>query len=379
MNLRSEPGKQNLNKLPADVRKELKCPPLHPSLRPISDREKSEFKKKDEAGLEEASKKLQDKTLSTKQWYKYKKKVETSVDNEGNVFSRDNKDFLGIEQCSPTLEDFKQFFLKEGIPPNKGTELLLENGKSLESLNTEIKLPETWYTPTSRDYPFELKLYIKIHEELWSELCRILGNMVYYTKTYDNEGSAEESFNWFRENILEKYKECLKDDEVPIEGGYSKNRGVNFRGISDIVEASLSGTDSFPHYGMLPQAIYACVLDFSVNHNGILSRLKQCPLCGTFWIKKRQRGRPNDYCSDCKEVFNRKPRDIDNALKADSRKKIKEVTIPIVKEEIKNFLCSEHGYTEKEAEKEYEKRNCSYPSSTSSLKAFKYLFLRGYH
>ncbi len=51
-------------------------------------------------------------------------------------------------QCNPTLEDFKQFFLKEGIPPKKGTELLLENGKSLACLNAEIKYPEAWYTPT---------------------------------------------------------------------------------------------------------------------------------------------------------------------------------------------------------------------------------------
>ena len=203
LNLRSEPGKQNLNKQPADARKEIKCPPLHPSLRQISDKEKSEFKKKDEAGLEEASKKLQDKTLSTKQWYKYKKKVETSVDNEGNVFSRDNKDFLGIEQCSPLLEDFKQFFLKEGIPPEKGTELFLENGKPLGSLNTEVKYPETWYTPTYNDYSFELKLFVQI-SELWGELCRILGNMIHGTKTYDNEGMAEESFNHFKKIIYNK-------------------------------------------------------------------------------------------------------------------------------------------------------------------------------
>jgi hypothetical protein len=252
LNLRSEPGKQNINKQPADVRKKLKCPPL------------------DEA------------------------------------------------QCSPTLEDFKQFFLKEGIPPEKGTELLLENGQPLESLNTEPKLPETCYTPTYSDYPFELKLYIKIHEELWCRLCEIFGNMVHNTKTYSNEGTAEVSFNHFRKNILEKYIDCLKDDEIPYEDGCSKNRGADFRGIIDVVKDGVSEIDSFPHSGMLPQAIYACILDFSYNHKEILSRLKQCPLCSKFRI---QEGGKKIYCSDeCRNRFDRPSRDKENTQKKDNRK-----------------------------------------------------------
>ena len=257
LNLRSEPGKQNLDKLPADV----KCPPLRQS--------------------------------------------------------------QGVEQCSPTLEDFKQFFLKEGIPPEKGTELFLENGKPLESLNTEVKFPETWYTPTYDDYPFELKLYIKIHEELWSELCRILGNMIRGTKTYKNEGSAEKSFNHFKKNILEKYRYCLKDDEIPYEGGYSENRRVDFRGIINVLEDGVSRIDSFPHYGMLPQAIYACILNLSYNHEGILTRLKQCLYCGKFEIEevtKGVRGRKRIYCSDeCENRFNRPPSDKENKQKKSNR------------------------------------------------------------
>ncbi len=372
LNLRSTPGKQNINKLPADVRKELKCPPLHPSKQQIPLEEKLQILEGDSAELKKAAKKLQDKTLSTREWYKHQKKVETYVDDEGNVFDRKTKKFLGIEQCNPTLEDFKQFFLKEGIPPKKGSELLLENGQSLKSLDTKVKYPETWYTPTPNDYPFELKLYIIISELLWAELLQILGNMVHDTKTYDNKGSADESFNSFRKNIKNKYEKCLEDDEIPDKGGYSENFKTDFRGIKEIIEDGISGDDTFPHYGMLPQAIYACILDFSYNHKEMLSQLKQCPCCGTFFQPK-QRGRPNDYCSDdCKEVFNRKSRKTDKALKASSRKRIKQVTMQVAKKEIIDWICNlpDSPFSRKEAEDEYEKERKKNPDNVASLKAF---------
>ncbi len=370
LNLRSEPGKQNLNKLPADVRKELKCPPLHPSLKQIPVIEKLKFMRKDVSELEEAVKKLHDKTLSTKQWYKHKKKVETFVDNEGNVFCRKTKIFLGVEQCSPTLEDFKQFFLKEGIPPKKGIELLLENGKTLESLNTEVKYPENWYDSIYYDLPFELKSFVQIFE-LWGELCKILRNMIHGTKTYDNKGSADKSFNGFRKKITEKYNECLEDDEIPFKGGYSKNRGADFRGIIDVVVDGVSGVDSFPHYGMLPQAIYACVLDFSYNHKGILSQLKQCPYCGKFEIEKVTegvRGRKRVHCSDeCRKKFGQADREANRDSQANSRMWKRKRA----KKEIIDWLCGfDHISTREEAEKIYEEEKKTHPNNVASLKAF---------
>ena len=307
LNLRSEPGKQNLNKLPADVRKELKCPPLYPS--------------------------------------------------------------PGVEQCSPTLEDFKQFFLTEGIPPIKGTELLLENGKPLESLNTEVKYPETWYTPTYNDLPFELKLFVQI-SELWGELCRILGNMTHDTKTYDNEGSADESFNHFKKIITEKYIECLDDDEIPDKGGYSENLGSDFRGIRNVLVDGVYDIDSFPHYGMLPQAIYACVLDFCRNHKTLL-RLKQCLYCGKFEIEKATksvRGRKRIYCSDeCEDRFNRPSRKANRDSQASGRKWKRQAA----KKEIIDWLCTyDDNYTRSDAEEAYEKEKKLSPNHVASLKAF---------
>lgn len=301
LNLRSIPGKQNVNKLPADVSKELKCPPLHPS--------------------------------------------------------------LSIEQCCPTLEDFKQFFLKEGIPPKRGTELLLENGKPLESLNTE-------YESNDYDLPFELKSFVQI-SELWGELCRILGNMIHGTKTYDNEGMAEESFNHFKKIITEKYIECLDDDEIPDKGGYSKNLGADFRGIRNVLVDGVYEIDSFPHYGMLPQAIYACILDFSRNHKTLL-RLKQCLYCGKFEVEKVTkgvRGRKRIYCSDeCEDRFNRPSRKANKDSQASSREWKRQAA----KKEIVDWLCSlkDSPYSKIEAEEIYENESKLHPNNVASLKAF---------
>lgn len=274
----------------------------------------------------------------------------------------------GVDQCSPTLEDFKQFFLDEGIPPLEGSKLLLENGKTLEKLNTEYEFPETGHTPTYDDYPFELKLLIQISEGVWCELCRILGNMIHATKTYNNEVTAEESFNQFKKSITEKYIECLDDDEIPDKGG--KNRGVDFRGIRDVLVDGGS-VGSFPHYGMLPQAIYACVLDFS-NYKEILSRLKQCPCCGKFRIEEVTdgvRGRKRIHCSDeCRKEFGKADKEVNKDSQASSREWKRQAA----KKEIISWLCNmkDSPYSRKDAEGIYEKESKSHPNNVASLKAF---------
>ncbi|MBC8553804.1 MAG: hypothetical protein H8D23_29695 [Candidatus Brocadiales bacterium] len=370
LNLRSEPGEQNINKLPADVRKKLRWLPQHPTKR-MSAKKKSEFERKEALEVKEAVEKLQDQTLSTHQQYEYTKKVETYVDDKGNVFSRKTKELVGIEQCCPTLEDFKQFFLDKGIPPLKGTELLLGNSKPLKSLNTKLKYPETWYTPTYDDYSFELKLLTQI-SRVWEDLCRILGNMAYDTKTYDNEGTADESFDGFRDIIKEEYIECLEEDEIPFKSGYSKNREVAFKGIIDIILDGGRGVAPFPHCGMLPQAIYACILDFSYNHKGILSRLKQCPLCGEFRIEKRKR----KYCSDeCKDRFNRPDRDANTTIQRRRRKVKKGNEQVALKKKIQaarepsiNWLQEEHDIPKKEAEDIFDSTPPEYKTSLGVFK-----------
>jgi hypothetical protein len=71
-------------------------------------------------------------------------------------------------------------------------------------------------------------------------------------------------------------------------------------------------------------------------------------------------------------------RKADRDAKANSRKRIKKVTMPIAKEDIKNFLRNEHDYTEEEAEEVYEKERISHPTNVASLKSFQNTWFKGY-
>lgn len=96
LNLRSTTGEPNINKLPESKRR-LKRPPLPPKeIRNID--EHSEY-----------------------------------VDDKGHCFRAKAfvLEYEGKKQSYPTLDDFKHFFIKEGIPPLKDEELLLENGKPI--------------------------------------------------------------------------------------------------------------------------------------------------------------------------------------------------------------------------------------------------------
>tara|TARA_Y100000310_G_C19970757_1_gene485362 strand:- start:67 stop:330 length:264 start_codon:yes stop_codon:yes gene_type:complete len=68
-------------------------------------------------------------------------------------------------------------------------------------------------------------------------------------------------------------------------------------------------------------------------------------------------------------VFTRRPRNVDKALKASSRKRIKKVTMKIAKKEIIDWLRT-FDFAREEAEEEYEKEKSSNPNNVASLKAF---------
>ena len=207
--------------------------------------------------------------------------------------------FDGIN-TAPTLEDFKQFFLEKGIPPTKGKELLLTNGQLLESLNAEIERPADWREQFVYRPPFEERLYIEIIE-VWGELSRILSNMVWGTETYENEGTGYKSLQFYIETIKNLYLECWKGDELPAEDGVTFD-GKKFKGRYSLVINSMNNKEPFPHYGMIPHALYACIMDFGINHKEIHQCLRQCPYCGKFWRPEKKRGRPEKFCSDvCRE------------------------------------------------------------------------------
>jgi hypothetical protein len=266
--------------------------------------------------------------------------------------------FEGIN-TTPSLKDFKEFFLKAGIPPIKGNDLLTGAGRLMD-LNTEIKTPknlEEKYNP-----PFEKRLYIVLSEER-HELLRILSNLVWGTKTYDDEPAAHDIFQHYMETIRNLYLECWKEDELPAEDGETFD-GKKYRGRYSLVIDSLQYEKPFPHYGMIPHAIYACIMDFGINHKKLHSRLKQCPYCGSFWITEEKRGKPQKFCSKkCEDRFNQNSRQVDQ----DNKKRCRSYGRLKAKKDIINYL-RESGFTQLKAEEIYNKLT---DKCKSSLREFK--------
>lgn len=313
-------------RFPSGINRELKRPPLL----------KSHIKKSPES-IEIKDRKIIDKTKGYV-WYLVaitNKKVEWIFDGKQSV---------------PTITDFKNFFLNAGIPPEKGNELLLENGKPLKDLNTKVKRPENWFEPGYYDPPFEVELYSQLLS-IWGELTRILSNMTWGTKTYDYERPAPEVLQSYTEKIKDLYLKCWKEDEVPAEDGKGYD-GVEYRGRYSVVIDSMHNKEPFPHYGMIPHAIYACIMDFGINHKELHSLLKQCLYCGSFYIKNDKR---KIFCgASCEKKFNAVPTENNKKRVRESRASNKEFQQKEDYQEMIKWLKSK-GHTPNEAETEAHK------------------------
>ena len=230
--------------------------------------------------------------------------------------------FVGINN-DPTLEDFKQFFLKEGIPPLKGKELILENGKHISSLDGRLfddrpkNNSEPGYYAYHDNRPIEYGLYLLLLETVWGELSRILSNKVWGTKTRENEGTGYAPLLSYLRHIRKLHQDCLIKDKKRFEG-------TEFGKRVSMVINSIEYEKPLPHYGMLPTALYARVLDLRINHEKLCSRLKQCPCCGSFFIVKEKK-KPKKYCDDkCKAFFKPPSRQDDREAKKVTREEKKD-------------------------------------------------------
>lgn len=210
----------------------------------------------------------------------------SSNDIEKKIRYRGNTTDLG-------LEIYKDFFLKNGVPPFTGKELLLENREPLSTLDTEsfAKRPKTnnddgFYKYYQDDPPIEV-LFDTAVDNVRCELSRILCGLIRGTETY-------------RSLVL---------------------------GIDHI-------KDLYRKYGckdnpIIPGVLYACIADSGIDDQDICSRLRECPYCGRFWITKRGRGRVQKYCSEeCEIRFNQQSRETDNTNKKKNRKHRHDETKP---------------------------------------------------
>lgn len=250
----------------------------------------------------------------------------------------------------PTTEDFRDFFLKYGIPPIKGEDITLWG-------NIKIKDWKTREPPADRDSTeFRQWLYFPTPGEkariqiieIWKNLSDLfLG--VAWVPDAGKRKSVYASFNSFIEHILKLYRECLEEDEIPAKD-YKSNRGFEGYGINTIIGKGLLSIEPFFHYGDLPQALYAIILDFENPFKELHQYLKQCPYCGKFWRLENTKSKPRVYCSDkCNKAFHKQAREENSKASSASKKAKKDRKKKNDYNAIKEYYIKA-GYSIKDAE-----------------------------
>ncbi|HHT9115491.1 MAG: hypothetical protein HY607_06150 [Planctomycetes bacterium] len=239
------------------------------------------------------------------------------------------------------LENYKDFFLKNGIPPFKGTELLLENHEPLSTLDTEsfAKRPKRNNEPGYYEYyqdnpPIEF-LFSKEVVNVFCELSSNLSDLVMGTGTYKS---------------------------LVLSIAYIKNLYRDY---------------IFKDKPIIPGVLYACIANSGIDDQEICSRLRQCPYCGRLWIPEKKRGRPEKFCSDvCRERHDDQPREANKEAVKNTRINQKPKK---QKEDYKTLVeyLKQKTYTPKDAEDEARKWVCTYGKSFKEYKRTRGTILEG--
>ena len=201
----------------------------------------------------------------------------------------------------PKLDEFKQFFLDKGLPPEGKIQVIKGEQLSLRKsiISWELLLKKTGKVSIvtdkgtkimdSREAGYsvlESKGQASLVIESWRPAILVL-NMIREESSKTTE---------YIKAIFKAYSRFTNRDCIPIKG------------------------ESFPHNGALPQAVYAHILDFWINYNKLHPRLIQCPCCGRFWIKNTN-NKPRVYCSDtCNKVFHKQTREENSKSSSASKK-----------------------------------------------------------
>ena len=177
----------------------------------------------------------------------------------------------------PELDEFKQFFLDKGLPPEGKIQVIkFEPIKKLTILSWELLLKKTGKVSVVTDSGtkiidssvFESKSHSSLVMDSWRPAILALKRII--EKSQKSTGVIKA--------ICKLYSGVTSRDCILIEG------------------------ESFPHNGALPQAVYAYILDFWTNSKELHPLLTQCRFCGRFWIKNDKR---KYFCGDsCEIKFN---------------------------------------------------------------------------
>lgn len=192
--------------------------------------------------------------------------------------------FLGKDDYYPALQDFKDFFRKEGLPHTKVKDYVDIVIPSRDGDHSTFKLFLEGCEFT-RD-----KFYKSIEKEAYLFLKSMLDvSWACFTHTIQTEGNS----SYFEREVKE----------------YIYWFWRTYKG-----DPTLSDT--------LPMALYATILDFWDNHRRLHPLIKQC-VCGSFF-KENTGKKPKVFChKKCNDVFHKQGK-VENSKSASASQKNRE-------------------------------------------------------
>jgi len=283
------------------------------------------------------------------------------TDNKGYEWLRTWRKpiFLGKNVHHPSLEEFRKFFLKAGIPPKETIESFLIDIHDTCSIRVFLKEDES-----GENYIYKGILVSKNDcKETYPEIHRFLNSfwiitwraLIRVIRMYNREEVRSFSIKELEDHVFKYYL-------------------MNQQNSSDYEKVPLDREGRvFSHNNTLPCTIYAYILDLWYNHKELHSHLKHCQCCGKFWFEPENKrpGRKRIFCSeDCKRIFHQQSRSDNLKAVKTTRDRLKEKKQKEDYSQLIKFLIK-NSYTQNEAEKEAFKWVCKKGKSFKEFKRTK--------
>jgi hypothetical protein len=125
----------------------------------------------------------------------------------------------------------------------------------------------------------------------------------------------------------------------------------------------------YPHDNTIIQVVCAYILDFWHNHRELRQHVRQCKCCGKFWIEAKTKKK--FCCKKCENRFNQASRQSVRESLKKQRKIYNRDVDDIAHNEIVDWLCNEHMYKLKEAEKIFKEEKSESSRNVKSLANFR--------
>ena len=250
------------------------------------------------------------------------------VNTDGNYILAGEREFL------PRIEDFKLFFSKRGIPPEKSTKVLSVYG------NMDSVIPENLISSSMRksiyngaNMPFERK-------EAHIFLNKFFLMVLYFL--WDIINNDDKSFielpNGFRLDIKPLkdfvYDFYFANQNIITTRDMATKENLNF--FHDKLDRSL------------PLIICAILLELKHSFKELHSKLRQCKCCGRFFVRERK----SKFCEKiCNNTFNKQNREKNRKSVNENYRKIKEAQQEEDYEKLCKLLMKKHNCPKEEAEK----------------------------